>query len=108
MNESKELLEATIKGLQEKINELNTDLMMKTKELEDVNKPEMTGEMYDSLESCVIEGVQDALSNLKTDEIDVEYEIEYDGRVYLASFNIPEDGLIEYIMGEINNKFRIK
>ena len=108
MNESKELLEATIKGLQEKINELNTDLMMKTKELEDVNKPEMTGEMYDSLESCVIEGVQDALSNLKTDEIDVEYEMEYDGRVYLASFNIPEDGLIEYIMGEINNKFRIK
>ena len=108
MNESKELLEATIKGLQEKINELNTDLMMKTKELEDVNKPEMTGEMYDELESCVNEGIQDALSNLKTDEIDVEYEMEYDGRVYLASFNIPEDGLIEYIMGEINNKFRIK
>jgi len=108
MNESKELLEATIKGLQEKINELNTELNVKTIELNNVNKPEMTGEMYDSLESCVNEGIQDALSNLKTDEIDVEYEIEYDGRVYLASFNIPEDGLIEYVMGEINNKFRIK
>ena len=108
MNESKELLEATIKGLQEKINDLSHELTMKTKELEDVNKPEMTGEMYDELESCVNEGIQDALNNLKTDEIDVEYEIEYDGRVYLASFNIPEYGLIEYVMGEINNKFRIK
>ena len=41
MNESKELLEATIKGLEEKINSLNTDINMKRKELEDINKPEM-------------------------------------------------------------------
>ena len=35
MNESKELLEATIKGLEEKLSQLNDDLMMKTKELKD-------------------------------------------------------------------------
>ena len=39
MNESKELLEATIKGLQEKVNQLNTELITKQKELEDINKP---------------------------------------------------------------------
>ena len=39
MSESKELLEATIKGLEEKVNQLNNDLHSKQKELEDINKP---------------------------------------------------------------------
>ena len=108
MSNEKELLEATVKGLEEKLNQLNNDLNTKKKELKDINKPEMTGEVYDSLESCIIEGVQEALGNLRLDDIDVEYGMEYDGKVYLESFNIPEDGLVEYIMGEINNKFKIK
>ena len=37
MSESKELLEATIKGLEEKVNQLNDDLMSKQRELADVN-----------------------------------------------------------------------
>ena len=108
MNESKELLEATIKGLEEKVSQVNDDLMMKKKELEDINKPEMTGEVYDTLESCIIEGIQEGLGNLRLDDIDVEYGLDYDAKVYLESFNIPEDGLVEYIMGEINNCFKIK
>jgi hypothetical protein len=108
MNNEKELLEATVKGLEEKLNQLNNDLNTKKKELKDINKPEMTEEMYGELESCIIEGAQEALGNLRLDDIDVEYGMEYDGKVYLESFNIPEDGLVEYIMGEINNKFKIK
>ena len=54
MNESKELLEATLKGLEEKVSQVNDDLMMKKKELEDINKPEMTEEMHDELEYCII------------------------------------------------------
>ena len=108
MNESKELLEATIKGLEEKVSQLNDDLMMKKKELEDVNKPEMTEEMYGELESCIIEGIQDTLGNLTHDDCDVEFGMEYDGKVYLESISIQEDDLIQYIMGEINNKFKIK
>ena len=57
MNESKELLEATIKGLEEKINSLNTDINMKKKELENINKPEMSGELFDQLHGIVEEGV---------------------------------------------------
>ena len=33
MNESKELLEATIKGLEEKVNQLNNDLTTKKKRI---------------------------------------------------------------------------
>ena len=38
MNESKELLEATIKGLEEKMGQLNMDLKAKQQELEDAMK----------------------------------------------------------------------
>ena len=108
MNESKELLEATIKGLEEKVSQLNDDLMMKKKELEDINKPEMTEEMHDELESCIIEGIQDTLGNLTHDDCDVEFGMEYDGKVYLESINVQEDGFVESVMAEINNKFKIK
>ena len=108
MNESKELLEATIKGLEEKLGQVNMDLKAKQKELEDVNKPEMTEEMYGQLESCIIEGIQDALGNLDGGDIDFEPGLDYDGKVVMESFHIPEDGLVDYVMGEINNKFKIK
>ena len=108
MSDSKELLEATIKGLQEKVSQLNDDLMMKKKELEDINKPEMSSEMYEILESCIIEGIQDALGNLTHDDCDVEFGMEYDGKVYLESIGVQEDGLIEAVMSEINNKFKLK
>jgi hypothetical protein len=108
MNESKELLEATLKGLEEKVSQLNDEVMMKKKELEDINKPEMTEEMYETLESCIIEGVQDTLGNLTQDDCDVEFGMEYDGKVYLESISIQEDGFVESVMSEINNKFKIK
>ena len=108
MNNEKEMLEATIKGLEEKVSQVNDDLMMKKKELEDINKPEMTEEMYGELESCIIEGTQEALGRLTANDCDVEFGMEYDGKVYLESISIQEDDLIQYIMGEINNKFKIK
>ena len=108
MNESKELLEATIKGLEEKVSQVNDDLMMKKKELEDINKPKMTEEMYDELESCIIEGIQNTLGNLSHDDCDVEFGMEYDGKVYLESISVQEDGFVDSVMSEVNNKFKIK
>ena len=107
MNNEKEMLEATLKGLQEKVNSLNTDINMKKKELEDLNKPEMTNEMYGELESCILDGIQDALGNLTQDDCDVEFGMEYDGKVYLESINVQDDSFTEFVMGEINNKFKI-
>ena len=107
MNESKEVLEATIKGLEEKVSQVNDDLMMKKKELENINKPEMTGEMYDELESCIVEGIQDTLCNLTQDDCDVEFGMDYDGKVYLESISVQEDGFVESVLAEINNKFKI-
>ena len=46
MSETKEMLEATVKGLQDKIGQLNMDLKTKQQELEDVNKPLMPSDTY--------------------------------------------------------------
>ena len=107
MNESKELLEATIKGLQEKVSQLNKELTVKQQELTDINKPEMTGEMYDTLESCITEGIQEALGYMESDDLEKEFGMEYDGRVYLESFSIDESPLVERVLKEIDNKFKI-
>ena len=108
MNESKELLEATIKGLEEKLSQVNMDLKAKQKELEDINKPEMTEKMYGELESCIIEGIQDTLGNLTQDECDVEFGMEYDGKVYLESIGINDpSSMADRVLEEIHKKFKI-
>jgi len=107
MNESKELLEATVKGLEEKINNLNDDLRSKQRELADVSKPEMTGEMYDAIQELVEEGVGYFDFN-DSDNYDIEYELDYDGRVNASSleFNSTHE-LQEKIMNKIDSHFKI-
>ena len=59
MSESKELLEATIKGLEEKLESVKSDLSMKVRELDDV-------EAYiDGLDYGNIESELDNISNQK-------------------------------------------
>ena len=51
---------------------------------------------------------EDTLGNLTHDDCDVEFGMEYDGKVYLESISVQEDGLIQAVMSEINNKFKLK
>jgi len=107
MNESKELLEATVKGLREKIDQLNGDLTTKIKELEDVNKPEMTDEMYDELRGLVEESIEQFDFN-DSDNYEIEYEIDYDGRVNASSIELNDTyKLIESIMNNIDKTYKI-
>ena len=107
MSESKELLEATIKGLQEKINNLNDELRSKEKELEDVNKPEMEAWMYDEIHGLVEDGIGEFdFSN--TDNYDFDFELDYDGRVNVCSMEFNDaDYVKEPILKLIENKFNI-
>ena len=107
MNESKELLEATVKGLEEKIGQLNMDLKGKQKELEDVSKPEMTEEMYDELHGLVEESVSNFDFN-DSGNYDIEYEIDYDGRVNAHSIELNSHyELTESIMKRIENTYKM-
>jgi len=107
MNESKELLEATVKGLEEKISQLNDDLMMKTKELQDVSKPEMTSEMYDELHGLVEEGISN-FDFSDSNNYEIEYELDYDGRVNANSIELNNTyELVESIMNKIDKNYKI-
>jgi hypothetical protein len=107
MNESKELLEATVKGLQEKINNLNDDLRSKERELADVSKPEMTGEMYDILQELVEESIDNYDFN-DTGNYMFEYELDYDGKINTHSVEFESaHHLGESIMNKIDSHFKI-
>ena len=106
MSESKELLEATIKGLEEKLNSLNTDLRSKERELADVNKPEMTSEMYDTL----IDIVDNAVSDICLSDDDLEYslDIDYDRRINICDVSLNNSNLFsEKIMNYIDDHYKI-
>ena len=107
MNESKELLEATVKGLEEKLHQLSSDLRSKQRELADVSKPEMTGEMYDIIFETIEEGIG-YFDFSDSDGYDIEYELDYDGRVNASSleFNSASE-LTERIMNNIDSNFKI-
>ena len=107
MNESKELLEATIKGLNEKIDQLNHDVMMKTKELEDINKPEMTGEMYDEIHGLVEEGVSN-FDFSDADNYEYSLEFDYDNKVVMGDISINDTHyIVESIMDKIDKNYKV-
>ena len=82
MSESKELLEATIKGLQEKVSQLNKELTVKQQELTDVNKPELTQLQLDYITEAIDQGINNV--DFNGDCFDIEYGIECDGQIYLS------------------------
>ena len=107
MNESKELLEATVKGLQEKIQQLNVDLKSKEKELEDVNKPEMSGELFDQLHGIVEEGVGE-FDFSDAENYDFEPELDYDNRVAIGSIELNNHyEIVSLIMNKIDREFKV-
>ena len=106
MSESKELLEATIKGLEEKLNSLNADLRSKERELADVNKPEMISEMFDKL----TELVEEAVDSVSIEEDDLEYsmEFDYDNKVCLNDISLQNsDSFVEKVMCAIDGHYKM-
>ena len=107
MSESKELLEATIKGLEEKLKSVTNDLNMKNKELEDVSKPERTEEMYDELHGLVEEGVS-KFDFSDSNNYEIEYELDYDGKVNASNIELSDTHeLVESIMKRVENTYKM-
>jgi hypothetical protein len=106
MSESKELLEATIKGLEEKLSSVTNDLNMKNRELADVNKPEMTSEMFDKL----AELVEEAVESVSIEENDLEYsmEFDYDNKVCLSDVSLQNsNSFAEKVMCAIDGHYKM-
>jgi hypothetical protein len=107
MSETKELLEATVKGLQEKIQSLQNDLNDKQKELENVSKTKITAELYDE----IIDTIENAIEGFNFDDTDVydfEFGMEYDGRIYVESVSMQSCyEVTNFITKNIDQRFNV-
>ena len=106
MSESKELLEATIKGLEEKLKSVTDDLNTKNRELVDVNKPEMTSEMFENIGELV----EEAVESVSIEECDLEYsmEFDYDNKVCLNDISLQNsDTFADKVMCAIDEHYKI-
>ena len=107
MGNSKEMLEATVKGLQEKVDSLTKDLATKKSELEDINKPKMSKFLYEEIEDSVYNNMMDALGRLSESDYDLELELSgLELSVYQIDFH-DTNSICEYIMDAINDKFNV-
>ena len=106
MSESKELLEATIKGLEEKLESVKSDLGMKVRELSDINKPEMTDVMYDELSDLVSDAVNDVY--LSDDDIEYSLDVDYDRRMKRVKKDEEETSKLLNKRKVLTNKLKTK
>ena len=110
---TKEQLETNLAALKLLLNETNdktTDyknqLAEVEKQLEDYNKPELTPAQLDEIQ-CVIESGVENFDFSDSDNYDKEYELDYDGRVNLASLEFNNSyELIEMIVSKVHNLFK--
>ena len=107
MLETKEMLEATVKGLQDKIGSLNMDLKSKQKELEDANKPVISSKTMD----VVNDAINYALENYdfdNTDQYEIDFSLDYDGKVQAETINLTDTyELMEAIVTNVEKQFKI-
>jgi len=83
------------------------DLEKAKKDLADINKPELTSHMYDVL----FEAIEEGIGNFDFDDSEnynIEYELDYDGRVNASSIEFESASeLNERIMNKIEKCFKV-
>ena len=108
MSETKEMLEATVKGLQDKIGQLNMDLKSKQKDLENVSKPVISSEVMDTINDAVNYAVENYNFD-NTDQYELDFSLDYDGKVQAETINLRDTyELMEAIVLRIEKQFKIE
>ena len=107
MSETKEMLEATVKGLQDKIGSLNMDLKAKQQELEDANKPVISSTTMDVINDAVNYAVENYDFD-KADQYELDFSLDYEGRVQAETINLRDTyELMEAIVINIEKQFKV-
>ena len=105
-NDNKELLEATVKGLQDKIGSLNMELKDKQKELEDCNKPVISRTTMDVINDAVDTALNDF--NIDCGMFDYEFNINYDNKIELSDLTFTDTyDIVEAVVRNIEKQFKI-
>ena len=108
MSETKEMLEATVKGLQDKIGQLNMDLKSKQQELEDANKPVISSTVMNVVNDAINEAIE-GYNFDNTDQYDLDFSLDYDGRVQAETINLTDTyELMEAIVINVEKQFKVE
>ena len=106
--DNKELLEATVKGLQDKIGALNLELKQKQQDLEDANKPVISSTTMDVINDAVNYAVENYDFD-NTEQYELEFSLDYDGRVQAETINFRDTyELVEAIVTKVEKQFKIE
>ena len=106
MSETKELLEATVKGLQEKIVSLQHDLREKEKDLEDINKPIISNTTLNIINDAINTTLEDYQFDCGMFEYD--FNINYDNKLELSDLTFTDNyDIVEAIVLSIEKQFKI-
>ena len=107
MSETKEMLEATVKGLQDKIGQLNTDLKSKQQDLENVNKPVISSSTMDIINDTINKVVENY--DFECGHFDYEFNINYDNKIELENLSYNDSyELVEALATKIEKQFKIE
>ena len=107
MSETKEMLEATVKGLQDKIGQLNMDLKSKQQELEDANKPVISSTTMDVINDAVNYAVENYDFD-NADQYELDFSLDYESRVQVETINLRDTyELIEAIVTRVEKQFKV-
>ena len=107
MSETKEMLEATVKGLEDKISQLNMDLKAKQQELEDANKPVISSTTMDIVNDAINEAIE-SYNFDNSDQYEIEFSLDYDGRVQAETINLTDTyELVEAVVTKVEKQFKV-
>ena len=99
-------LEKAIKEHQDFTNTYQNQLKVIQKELEDYNKPALTPLQLDSIHDAVEKAVEN-YSFSDCDNYEVDFSLDYDGRVQLESIDLQDTyQLVEMIVDKVSNLFK--
>jgi hypothetical protein len=104
--ENVELIEATVKGLQDKINSLNIELKDKQKELEDAGKPVISEQTLHVIEDVVNKAIEDY--NFDCGMFEYEFNLNYDNTLELSDLTFTDAyELVEAVVTKIEKQFKV-
>ena len=106
MSDNKELLEATVKGLQDKIGALNLELKQKQRDLEDVNKPVISSVTLDIINDAINSALEDY--QFDCGMFEYEFNLDYDNKIELSELTFTDSyELVEAVIKNIEKQFKI-
>ena len=106
LKNKKAALELLQNETNDKLNDYKQQISILQKQIDDYNKPALTPMQVDTLHKAI----EDAVDGFNFDEVDmydVEFGMEYDGRVHLETISLNETyELVERIVRRVHNLFK--